>query len=92
MAGKTDRASPPRDFESALAELEALVAGMEAGQLSLEQSLKAYRRGTELLTYCQKTLDEAEQQVKVLEDGLLRDFRAEEARKGDVADEGSDGS
>ncbi len=84
MAGKTGRSSPPRDFEGALAELESLVADMEAGQLSLEQSLGAYRRGVELVAYCQKTLGEAEQQVKVLENGLLRDFRADEMRSGEI--------
>ena len=36
-------------FEAALAELEKLVAGMESGQLSLEQSLAAHKRGEGLL-------------------------------------------
>ena len=36
-------------FESALGELESIVARMEGGQLSLEQSLSAYKRGAELL-------------------------------------------
>ena len=62
----------PQDFETALAELEALVAAMEDGSLPLEQSLAAYRRGVELTRICQDRLAQAEQQVKVLEDGLLR--------------------
>ncbi len=53
-------------FESALAELEKIVASMESGQLPLEESLNAYKRGTELLKFCQQTLQEAEQQVRVL--------------------------
>ncbi len=66
--------SPPQSFEAALAELESLVATMETGQLPLEASIAAYRRGAELLRHCQSVLSDAEQQVKVLEDGLLRDF------------------
>lgn len=56
----------PKSFEHALAELEALVAQMESGQLPLEQSLAAYKRGTELLQYCQKSLIDVEQQVRIL--------------------------
>lgn len=67
-----DDRSLPQDFETALAELEALVATMEGGSLPLEQSLAAYRRGVELTRVCQERLAQAEQQVKVLEDGLLR--------------------
>jgi len=65
-------------FEQALAELEAIVARMETGELSLEQSLTAYKRGAELLQYCQSALKDAQQQVKVLESGVLQEFRAVE--------------
>ena len=61
-------------FESALAELEKIVQNMEAGEMQLEQSLTAYRRGAELLKFCQAALQDAQQQVKVLEDGVLKDF------------------
>lgn len=48
---------------------------MEAGQLSLEQSLAAYQRGAELMQYCQKTLNEAQTQVRILtEANKLEDF------------------
>jgi len=62
----------PQDFETALAELESLVAAMEDGSLPLEQSLAAYRRGVALTRVCQERLAQAEQQVKVLEGDLLR--------------------
>lgn len=68
---------PPKDFETAVAELERLVTDMESGQLSLEQSLASYKRGMELTAWCQKTLQEAEQQIKVLEAGVLKDFDAD---------------
>lgn len=67
-----DQAPAPQDFETALAELEALVAAMEDGSMPLEQSLAAYRRGVELTRICQEKLAQAEQQVKVLEGDLLR--------------------
>ena len=61
-------------FESALAELEKIVANMEAGQMPLEESLAAYRRGAELLKFCQGQLKQAEQQVRILEDNVLKSF------------------
>ncbi len=53
-------------FENALKELESIVSQMESGQLPLEQSLTAYKRGTELLQFCQKSLSDVEQQVRLL--------------------------
>jgi len=66
----------PQDFESALALLEELVAKMESGVLPLEESLVAYRRGVALTRICQERLAQAEQQINVLEAGLLRPFDA----------------
>jgi exodeoxyribonuclease VII small subunit len=74
---KPSKSTLPKDFEGALAELESLVAQMESGDLSLEASLAAYKRGVELTAFCQKTLADAEQQVKILENGVLRDFSSE---------------
>lgn len=73
---KTATAAPA--FESALAELEKIVESMEEGQLPLEQSLAAYKRGAELLKICQTQLQDAQQQVKILEDGVLKNFSATE--------------
>jgi exodeoxyribonuclease VII small subunit len=67
----------PQSFEQALAEIEGIVTAMETGQLPLEQSLAAYKRGAELLQYCQAQLREAHQQVKVLEAGTLQKFSGE---------------
>ena len=64
----------PASFEAALAELEELVATMEGGQLPLEQSLAAYKRGAALLAYCQDALKDAQQQVEILEKGVLKPF------------------
>ena len=53
-------------FEKALDEFEKLVASMEEGDLSLEDSLKKYERGMELSRVCQSALEEAEQRVRIL--------------------------
>lgn len=53
-------------IESALAELEALVAKMEKGQLSLEDSLASFEKGIQLTKDCQKALTDAERKVKIL--------------------------
>ena len=65
-------------FEAALAELEKIVSGMEAGQMPLEKSLAAYKRGAELLKFCQAALQEAQQQVKILEGNILQDFKSDD--------------
>jgi exodeoxyribonuclease VII small subunit len=70
---------PPASFEAALAELEEIVASMEGGQLPLQASLAAYKRGAELLAYCQAALKDAEQQIVVLEKGVLKAFKPEGA-------------
>ena len=66
MADKSKEASP--SFEAAVAELETIVSQMESGNLPLAQSLDAYKRGAELLQMCQKSLADAEQQVRILND------------------------
>jgi len=63
-------------FEQALAELEKIVARMESGELSLEQSLAAHKRGLELARFCQQRLESAQQQVKVLEGDILKPLAA----------------
>jgi exodeoxyribonuclease VII small subunit len=65
-------------FESALSELEKIVASMEAGQMPLEQALAAYKRGAELLKFCQTALQDAQQQVRILEENVLKSFGAAE--------------
>ena len=75
---KPQKSDPPQSLEAALAELEKIVSSMEEGKLPLERSLAAYKRGAELLKYCQGALQDAQQQVKVLEDGILKDFKSDD--------------
>ena len=67
-------------FETALAELETLVHSMEDGKLELEASIAAYQRGMALMKHCQQQLADAEQQVRILEEGELKDFASTENR------------
>jgi exodeoxyribonuclease VII small subunit len=62
------------NFEKTLAELEQLVAKMEKGDLSLEESLKYFERGILLTKACQQALSEAEQKVSIL---LNKDGKSE---------------
>lgn len=63
---KTLEPSPVAAFEKALDELEHVVAGMERGEQSLDDSLAAYERGIALYRQCQTALEQAEQRVTMV--------------------------
>ena len=73
----TDQPTTPRSFEAALTEFEALVERMERGDLSLEDSVRAYERGVALHRYCEQSLSTAERKIRILTEGA--DGRAGEA-------------
>ena len=54
------------NFEDALENLAELVEAMEEGELSLEESLKAFEQGIKLTRECQVALENAEQKVQLL--------------------------
>lgn len=58
--------TPALRFEDALARLEAIVRALEAGNLSLEDSLRAFEEGTALLRLCARQLQDAERRVEIL--------------------------
>ena len=58
------------NFETAMAELEELVAQIETGNLSLEDSLRQFEQGIKLSRTCQQSLTDAEQRVKILTESL----------------------
>ncbi len=64
--------SSPESFESAMEQLESLVSRMESGDLSLEESLKAFEQGVQLTRFCQDQLKNAE--LKVQELNSKREF------------------
>ena len=71
-----------KTFEESMARLEQIVRAMERGDVALEESLKLFQEGTDLVRNCQKLLDEAQLQVKMImtaPDGspVEEDFRDE---------------
>jgi exodeoxyribonuclease VII small subunit len=63
MAEKTPK------FEDALAKLEQLVREIEAGEVSLEESIDKYAEGIKLVKHCRKILDDAERKIQLLTQG-----------------------
>lgn len=55
---------PNQTFEQSMARLEQIVRAMERGDVALEESLKLFQEGTELVRSCQNLLDDAQLQVK----------------------------
>ena len=68
---------PPASYEAALAELEKLVSQIESGQLPLEDLLAGYQRGAHLLQFCRDKLQAVENQIKVLDEGVLKPWTQE---------------
>lgn len=67
-APATASPAPAADFEHSLDELEQLVARMEGGELSLDESLASFERGIGLYRHCQQALESAELRVRLLLD------------------------
>ncbi len=58
-------------FEAAYAELEAIIARLESGELTLDDSVSLFERGRQLAERCQTLLDQAELRVSRLADGQI---------------------
>ena len=58
------------NFEQSMARLEQIVRAMERGDVALEESLKLFQEGTDLVRSCGKLLDDAELQVKLVMAGV----------------------
>lgn len=73
----------PVPFEATLAQLEALVARLESGELPLDEAMRTFEQGVRLTRECQNALGTAQQKVQQLqqrgEDCVLEDFRPEES-------------
>lgn len=63
MAGKTDDLSA-MSFEQAMAALEEVVARLESGNASLEQSIELYTKGTALKAHCEAKLKDAQAKIE----------------------------
>ena len=67
MARKNQTA--PKNFEEAVAELEQILAHIEAGELGLEETLVKYERGNFLIQHCRDVLTSAEKQIELISKG-----------------------
>lgn len=65
----------PATYESAMQELERLVGRLESGEMPLEQLLTGYQRGAQLLQFCRDKLQSVEDQIKVLDNGMLKGWK-----------------
>ena len=65
-------AAEPASYEQALEELEQLVGRIESGQMPLDQLLAGYQRGADLLAYCRGKLEAVQNQIQVLDNGMLQ--------------------
>ncbi|MBE7940833.1 exodeoxyribonuclease VII small subunit [Ramlibacter aquaticus] len=77
MTQPQDTPQAPPSYEAALEELEQLVAGIESGQLPLEQLLSGYQRGAALLQFCRDRLTAVEHQIKLLDEGTQKPWMQE---------------
>ena len=77
-------------FEQAMARLEAIVADLEKGDLSLDESLKIFEEGVRLSKNCLKVLEEAERKIEVLvqDKNGKKQLRAFSFGSGDSRDSG----
>ena len=72
-----DSAALPASYEEATQELDALVRRLESGEMPLDQLLSGYQRGAALLQLCRERLQSVEDQIKVLDEGSLKVWKAQ---------------
>lgn len=65
----------PESYEAAMGELEALVSRLESGAMPLDQLLSGYQRGSQLLAFCREKLEAVEDQIKVLDEGMVKPWK-----------------
>ena len=90
----------PKDFESALERLEAITEQLEAGESSLEESIRLYTEGLEIARLCDRKLGEAEKRIKMIQesDGAAVEVETEadaaddDGEEDDEDEEGGDGT
>ena len=59
-------------FEEGMAELEALVDALEKGEMTLDESFKAYEKGVKLAVKLKDTLDQGEKRIQLLTESLTK--------------------
>ena len=74
-------------FEDRLERLKLVVEKLERGDLPLEEGVALYKEGLELVKGCGKQLESARHEVKIVSEGLVREFDGLEALAADPEDE-----
>ena len=67
-------------FEEGMQQLEALVQGLESGQMALEESFKSYEKAIKLKNALNALLDEGDRRIRVLTDDGEREIAEESVR------------
>ncbi|MDO4922820.1 MAG: exodeoxyribonuclease VII small subunit [Peptococcaceae bacterium] len=65
-------------FEQAMDQLENALKVLSQGDIALEQAVEQYKRGLDMANLCQKMLRDAESEIKILQDGIEKEFQIEE--------------
>ena len=72
---KNNKSKKELDFESAFDEIQNIQNKIDSGDLSLEDSVELYKRGSYLIKFCEEKLKNVEQEIKVLQKNTLKDFK-----------------
>ena len=72
---KDNKSKQELDFESAFDELQNIQNKIDSGELSLEDSVELYKRGSYLIKFCEEKLKNVEQEIKILQKNTLKDFK-----------------
>jgi exodeoxyribonuclease VII small subunit len=81
----------PRKFEDELADLEAVVARIDSGELSLEESIGAFERGVALVRSLNQKLDEVERRVELLMRGAEGELKTARYQGEGIPEDDGDG-
>ena len=77
-------------FREAIEELESITGKLESGELELEESLRLFERGVELIKFCQDKLDTAQARVEKLVTSLEGEVQALPLEEGEREDTGEE--
>lgn len=62
-----------KTFEDSIKELETIVSALEKGDCPLDEAVKLFEKGVEISNECHKTLDLAEQKIKILTENFAKE-------------------
>lgn len=90
-AARASRKGAEPSFEESVAELESIIERIEHGEIGLEESLRQFKRGDELVKRCRAILDRAEHEVAELSVAAIETMAAASARTDSGEAEPTDG-